>query len=321
MMIRTMKFSSMLLCLTLCAACSSDSDEPVGQPAAKSYPLAIEVTENPLIADGEESANSNRAAITTTSTLSSFKLDYVYNTSTYSDPSLSASKTAAGEWTTEGTWPYTEETVNWYAYSDGTFNLTEDSNKDPYISFQADENSSATKDLLVSTASGTYSGTNGKLTFAFDHATAALLIQVKKASNISSNTLTITSMRICNIIKVGKYFFGTSSWELQTERTSYTVYSGTAKTIGDSFVTLMDGDAPYIFVIPQTLTEWDLTTAIADATTQSYIELECSIDGGASQTAYIPFGATFVKGKKHDVKINIGKYSLYSGPDTKVITN
>lgn len=46
MMNRKMKTSGMLLCLALCAACSSDNDEPgVAQPPVASYPLTIEVTE------------------------------------------------------------------------------------------------------------------------------------------------------------------------------------------------------------------------------------------------------------------------------------
>ena len=38
-----------------------------------------------------------------------------------------------------------------------------------------------------------------------------------------------------------------------------------------------------------------------------------------SGTAYIPFGATLAAGNQHDVKINIGKNSLYSSANTKII--
>ena len=66
-----------LLSLLLFAACSSDNDEQVQQPQPeKSYPLTIEVTENPMTGDGENS--SNRAAITTTSGLAAFKMHYAY---------------------------------------------------------------------------------------------------------------------------------------------------------------------------------------------------------------------------------------------------
>ena len=66
-----------LLSLLLFAACSSDNDEQVQQPQPeKSYPLTIEVTENPMTGDGENS--SNRAAITDISTLETFYLNYQY---------------------------------------------------------------------------------------------------------------------------------------------------------------------------------------------------------------------------------------------------
>ena len=44
------------------------------------------------------------------------------------------------------------------------------------------------------------------------------------------------------------------------------------------------------------------------------------VDGQLShKTAYVPFGTSFEKGKKYDVKINIGKNSLYSAPNTTII--
>ena len=74
-------------------------------------------------------------------------------------------------------------------------------------------------------------------------------------------------------------------------------------------------------MIPQTLTAWNHVTDIATATAQTYIEIECTITGATSfsGTAYIPFGATLAAGKQHDVKINIGKNSLYSSANTKII--
>jgi hypothetical protein len=88
----------------------------------------------------------------------------------------------------------------------------------------------------------------------------------------------------------------------------------------------MDGGTPsYLFLIPQPLTPWDHTTAIASATAQTYLKVNCTITNTSTSTqvhsgyAYIPFAATFVAGKKYNVKINIGKNSLYSGPNTKII--
>ena len=315
----------LLACLAL-GACSNDDEQVPQQPEPQplpeqTYPLTIEVTENPMTVDGEESSSSSRAAITTNSTLNEFSMSYVYNTS--ETGIVTATKDEVdGKWKDkyEDGWPISagaDGMVNWYAYTGGTFNLNGGT---PYINFTVDENAATQKDLLVATASGTYSGTGGKLSFSFDHACAALRFYVKKAKNLDGHTLSVSSIVLKNVIKQAKYYYGTGWGDLYTDRSVYTLYSGSAQTLGSTDYIAMDGGTPsYLFLIPQTLTPWDHTTAIASATTQSYLEVTCSINGGGSQTAYIPFGATFAKGKKYDVKINIGKNSLYSGPNTKVI--
>jgi len=54
------------------------------------------VKENPLIQDGEAESRTTRAAITTTSTLNAFGLDYVYG-ATPDTGSASATKNGAGK--------------------------------------------------------------------------------------------------------------------------------------------------------------------------------------------------------------------------------
>lgn len=324
-----LKTSMVLLGLALFAACSNDSDEQTTQqpPQPKSYPLTIEVTENPLVQDGEESSSrSNRAAITTTSGLTKFYLDYKYN-STGSDGTepVEANKNGEGKWTCDAGWPDTDATVNWYAYTNGTFNLNGGT---PYINFTVEENVAEQKDLLVATASGTYSGTGGKLSFTFDHACAALRFWVKKSTNLNDYTLSISKVVLCNVVKHAKYHYATGWNDLYDERSVYTLYSGSAQTLGSTGYIAMDGGTPdYLFMIPQTLTPWDHTTTIASATTQSYLEITCTLSNTSTSTqvyngkAYVPFGTTFAAGKKYDVKINIGKNSLYSGPNTKIIND
>ena len=324
-----------LLSLLLFAACSSDNDEQVQQPE-KSYPLTIEVTENPMTGDGEN--NSNRAAITTLSTFDSFKMHYAYEGGYIDDESeesgILATNDGDGKWTTTGVWPTSvgnEDVVTWYAQSSGSF-LYNSGN--PYINFTVDESATSQKDLLMSKTVGTKSGTGSILSFTFDHVCSALRFFVKKSTNLNSYTVNITSVRLCNVIKRGKYYFGTSSWnttEYTSIRSNYTLYTGSAITLdsgSSDWIPLnggtndITGTNPYLFLIPQTLTAWDTSTAIASATTQSYIEIECTISGATnySGTAYIPFGYTLEKGTVYNnLKINIGKNSLYSGPNTKII--
>lgn len=314
-------------------ACSSDDKEmmPGGQePETPLPPLAIEVKENPMVNPDAttrsadellqgKNAPTTRAAITTTTTLSEFNIYYVYGSVPYTG-SVTATKSGEGKWTSNGSWPQTSEAINWYASSNGTFQDA----SNPYISFTVEENATAQKDLLVAKTTAKYSDANGKVSFTFDHACTALRFLVKKATNLIDYTLSITEVKLCNVIKEGEYYYGTTSWTPGSSCSSYTLYNGSAKTLGATEYEALDSsDEPYLFMIPQTLTAWDGKTAITSATNQTYIQITCTITKDAtsvySGTAYIPFAANLVAGYQHDVKINIGKNSLYSGANTKVI--
>ena len=314
------KLIFVLLTSLALGACSNSDDDELTSQQPKFYPMTIEVTENPMVQDGE-GGGTTRAAITTNSSFDKFNMSYVYGSEASSDP-ITATKGSEGKWSSTGSWPGTSDEVTWYAYTDGTFNQTEDANKLPYINFTVEEAAASQHDLLVATASGTYSGTGGKLSFTFDHACSALRFYVKKSTNINDKTLTVSSIVLKNVIKDGKYYYGTQSWTLGTTSTDYTLLSSSQTLASDSYV-LLNGseDDSYLFLIPQTLTAWNPSGALSN----TYLELTCTITNTSTQvysgTAYIPFNATFKKGTKYDVKINIGKNSLYSGTDTKIIND
>ncbi|MBO7581014.1 MAG: hypothetical protein J6T38_05780 [Bacteroidaceae bacterium] len=333
---------SWLMLLALLAGCSNDSDEPEPpQPEnpKQSFPLTIEVEENPMIPEGVRSVGT-RAAITTTSSLEAFNMSYVYGTA---EPgSVSASKNEEGKWS-GGDWPndaaLNNYNVNWYAYTSYTSDtgsaqfVGNDGN--PYIDFTVDGDVANQHDLLVAQTSGTYAGTGGNLKLTFDHVCSALRLFIKKSTNLSAYTLSVSNVTLCNVVKQGYYYFGTGTWTLTTSRASYDIYPGSEpQTLGSTDYIPMDGDQSnneathtYLFMIPQTLTAWDGTTAIASATAQSYLEIECSITKTSDSspvyigTAYIPFAATFLQGVQHDVKINIGQNSLYNSNGTKIFNN
>jgi hypothetical protein len=250
-------------------------------------------------------------------------MDYKYS-STGSDGTSpeTATKDIEGKWS-GGSWPgdavSSNAEVTWYAYTGGTFNLNGGT---PYINFTVEEAAASQHDLLVATASGTYSGTGGKLSFTFDHACSALRFYVKKSTNINDKTLTVSSIVLKNVIKDGKYYYGTQSWTLGTTSTDYTLLSSSQTLASDSYV-LLNGseDDSYLFLIPQTLTAWNPSGALSN----TYLEVTCTITNTStstqvySGTAYIPFAATFEKGTKYDVKINIGKNSLYISLNNKII--
>ena len=320
------KFIYALLAGLAFTACSNE-DQAVQQPQKQSRPLTIEVTENPLIQDGEEGSNSNRAAITTTTSLSEFNLNFVYESGIPGSTSAQRDE-VSGKWKENGLagWPGgavdSDADVAWYAWSasnNDAFHPTSDESATlpAYIRFSVEEASAYQNDLLVAKTTKKWSECSGKLSFTFDHACSAIRLYVKKATNINTHTLSISNIVLCNVVKEGKYNYSTNDWELTGTDANYTLFSGSNVILGSSDYQLLNGgeDDSYLFLIPQTLTAWNPTRALSD----TYLELTCSIDGGASQTAYIPFGTSFQKGKKYDVKINIGKNSLYSGPNTLLI--
>ena len=312
------KLLILLLIATGLAACSND-DEVI---TAQERPITVTVSEKPFTAPTSNAApvRSTRAAITTTETFSAFSIDYVYGTAP-STGKRTATKTA-GTWAVDGSWPDidTDKEVNWYAHSDGTFHRDDDEGT-PYIYFSVDENAAKQKDLLVATLSASYEDCGGHLNFTFDHACAAVKFYVKKANNLSDYTLTVSSVKLSGVVKAGDYYYNTSSWTLGNQTSNYTLYDGTAKTLTNTDYEALDAtDAPYLFLIPQTLTEWATSSAPAN----TYLELACTIrkDGSSvfNGTAYIPFGATLAGGTQYDVKINIGKKTLYNNSGDKIIT-
>lgn len=311
------KLLILLLIATGLAACSNDDEvAPVQE-----RPITVTVSEKPFTAPTSNAApvRSTRAAITTTETFSAFSIDYVYG-SAPSTGQRTATKTE-GTWKVDGSWPFidTDNKVKWYAHSDGKFQRDDDK---PYVSFTVDENAAQQKDLLVATLYASYEDCGGHLNFTFDHATAAIRFYVKKANNLSDYTLKVSSVKLSGVVKAGNYYYNnTPSWTLGDEKSSYTLYEGTAKTLTNSDFEALDAtDAPYMFLIPQKLTEWTPSTALAN----TYLELTCVISKGGSNefngTAYIPFGATLAGGTQYDVKINIGKNSLYNNNGDKIIT-
>lgn len=323
------KTSGMLFCLALCAACSSDNDEPVVvQPPVTSYPLTIEVSENPLIPDGQEARGETRAPITTTATLTAFNLNYVYGGTWSGENPMTVTNNGNGEWTTSASWPDgaagTDVEVTWYASTSGTFL----NRNNPYIAFTVEADAAKQKDLLVAKTSGKYSdyypnGENVKsLSFTFDHACTALKFYVKKAKNLKDYTLKVSNIKLKNVVNSGTYNYGSGEWTLGTN-SDFTLLS-TETTLSSDSYTLLNGNEEnsYLFMIPQTLKAWSPEQALSDC----YLEIVCEItkDGNtvyrstANNPFYIPFSATFVKGYQHDVKINIGMNSLYSAQNTKI---
>ena len=268
-------------------------------------------------------------------------LDQFYMNWTYSFDSshYKGNKTATkkenetGKWISDEYWPGLDTsediTVNWYAYTDGEFDLSEDSQNRPSLDFTVEETPSNQKDLLVSQTSDTWTNCNGNLFFAFDHACASLRFYVKKAKNMSDYSITVSDAWLCNVVKEGEFYFDDNSWILRTAEgvQNHPLYRDKDKTtlsLDDTTYQPLDPyEDPYLFLIPQTLTSWDASSNTGGC----YIKVTCQIIRTADShvmhngDVYIPFSGILAKGYQYDVNVNIGKNSLYKPDGTKIIND
>ncbi len=321
------------LAATALTACSSDDSETTPQ-SQKKRPLTISVTENPFINPNDASVKgiTTRSAVITTPTLNQFYMNWTYNTNKQWIGNKTATKKETGKWISDEYWPGLDTsediTVNWYAYTDGEFDLSEDSQNRPSLDFTVAEEPVSQKDLLVSKTSDTYANCKGNLFFAFDHACASLRFYVKKAKNMSDYSITVSDACLCNVVKEGEFYFDDNSWILRTEKgvQNHPLYRDKGKTtlsLDDATYQPLDPyEDPYLFLIPQTLTSWNASSNTGGC----YIKVTCQIIRTAGShvmvhngDVYIPFAATLAKGIQYDVNINIGKNSLYKLDGNKII--
>ena len=87
------KLIFVLLTSLALGACSNSDDDELTSQQPKFYPMTIEVTENPMVQDGE-GGGTTRAAITTNSSLDKFYMSYVYGSEASSDPTWSYPETS-----------------------------------------------------------------------------------------------------------------------------------------------------------------------------------------------------------------------------------
>lgn len=319
-------FLFLALAATSFVACSSDDEDAQQQPSQPKYPLTISVSETPYVnPDDADASRGTRGEIRTTESTSfkSFKMDYVYGSSSHGFATATREEKSKS-WSSTGSWPDTDidTKVDWYAYTDGSFIIDENTGK-PYISFTVDENVEKQKDLLVAKASAKYSECKGTLSFKFDHACAALRFYMKKAKNLRDYTLTVSEVKLCNVVKSGDYNFNGSWSRNETEISSYTLFAGSMQfnqgTTTEFTALESDNSKAYLFLIPQTLTAWSGT----DSPANTYLKLTCVLKNGETEKyngeAYIPFGYAIAKGVQYDVKVNVGKTSLRNNDGSQII--
>ena len=267
----------MILAAGLLMACSSDDDittpkeeKPVVNTELR--PIYVEVSERPMVVDGQEAKErgmETRATETTTGSLTGFDMHGVYGGSINN---YSASKSDE-TWTVTpdiGIWPSDKSVpVSFYAHTRGSFYKD---GVNIYVNFTVPEDAFNQFDLLVAKANVSWNDHSGTVPLTFDHACAAVAFNIQKKSELGGK-LTVHSVVLKKVYKNGKYNYSTGWYDVQTQ-TDFTMTNGDIEVTTD----LQALPANELFMIPQT------------CTADTKLDITYTYSGQTKSTATIPLG-------------------------------
>lgn len=226
-------------------------------------------------------------------------------------------------------WP--TEALDFYAFNPGTvsedmmvfysWEATKDVQKISYTCM--DEYGSGTThanyDVMYAIAKGQTKATNnGVVKFNFKHILSQVVFKAKTQyanMRVDIRDIKIHNIRFSGVFTLPAAADGTGSWSSPdlTFPHAFTVVKDKSITVeGNTTATDISTSSPMLN-IPQELTAWTVSGASktkkgADDAKQCYLEISCKIQqsgvyllGSASEykTIYVPFGDTWVAGKRH----------------------
>ena len=225
-------------------------------------------------------------------------------------------------------WP--SEALDFYAFNPGTvsedmsaFYRWEASGTSQKISYTCiDEYGAGTHanyDVMYAIAKGQTKATNnGVVKFNFKHILSQVVFKAKTQyanMRVDIRDIKIHNIRFSGVFTLPAAADGTGSWSSPdlTFPHAFTVVKDKSITVeGNTTATDISTSSPMLN-IPQELTAWTVSGASktkkgADDAKQCYLEISCKIQqsgvyllGSASEykTIYVPFGDTWVAGKRH----------------------
>ncbi|MGN0036184.1 MAG: fimbrillin family protein [Bacteroidaceae bacterium] len=313
------------LTAALTAACS-DSNTPLGDepdtpeqpstPEPKRVPITFTTT---VDTKGTELNNDNFTAFTLFALNQSGEyLEGITETgATYT-------KGADGTWTTpEGiTWPTDGSKVAFYAINGNEVKAGEEFDKEnKTFHFVVDEDVNNMDDILVCYLTDqTQPPTGESVVLRFSHLTMAL--QFKITNKLSSKTIHIKEVVLRNVAYMADYRFADGTLTLGSDKTHYTLLTTSSETgltipAGEWKIVYgtdypATGTSHYLYVLPQTTTAWDKTTAAnASGQTGTYLYIRLRVDGTSTdQEIAIPIGATWTANGNKLYNININSTAI-----------
>ena len=282
----------MLMTVACLAGCSSDDTEQT-QKRETPRPMIVDVLEIPNEDDPSSPpmAKSRTAAVTTTSTLSSFSMNYMEN----NEYKLTKENNV---WSTKQ-WPMvdSDQKLDFYAHTSGTFNYN---NGNPYVAFSVEETVTNQHDLLVAEHKQiSYNDASGHVSLSFDHACAAVYFTVQMTNtlnNLLGCNLSVTSIILRNVCNIGDYDYPSKSWKNITGSAYYTLNNSPI----DVTTTAEPLSCGYLFMIPQKRAKNGITGT----------HLEINYTKGENKRAIIPLDIDWEAGKLHTINIKLGTSTI-----------
>ena len=272
-----------MLAATGLMACSSDDKN--------------DVKEEPRLMIVDVQGITRGDAPTTTATLSSFSMNYLQGNK------YNFAKTEPGEtWDTKE-WPSvgTDQKIDFYAYTRGTFNYNEGN---PYVSFTVEETVANQHDLLVAEHKQiSYNDAGGHVSLLFDHACAAVLFTVQITNKLRTQLggdLTVKSIVLKKVIKTGDYYYNTGAWTINDVNDNYAEYTVTNGAITVT-TTPQEVAQGYLYMIPQ--------THEANGTEGTYLEINYT-KGNEDKQATIPLAIDWKAGESYPINIKLGTTTI-----------
>lgn len=256
-------------------ACSNDDDKLLQEEPAPVRKITIEVNV------------ATRGSVINTSSLNAFSMNY--HATKYV---LSKQNDA---WTPNPiSWPIEVENdtpIPFHAYNGGEYQYPGD-----YISFTIDENADKHKDLLVASKTVSYSANNGKVSLTFDHACAAVDIQICISSALRDELgtdLTVDGVTLVNVKNEGNYYFSTG-WS-DISGSAYYTLTTSGFSLGTELHSL---DCGTLFLIPQTFGEG------------TGLRINYTVSGNKKDTFISMAGYKLEAGNQYTANIRLGKKDI-----------
>ena len=182
-------------------------------------------------------------------------------------------------------WPVDGSTLNFYAYSPAaadlgaTVTITNASKK--LTNYAPATDVSEQQDFITATATGSKSNEATGVALTFKHQLSQIEIKAKNTDD--THVYKVQGVRIAQPVSKATFDFGTSTWELGSDKATYEVtYKGSEKTLGSSAVSIMKTDGDNAMLIPQQLVAWDSDSDKSNTNKGAYLSVLINItdDGG-----------------------------------------